>query len=571
MKQMLIETRQKAEQLMQEALSIWRQSDQADYLEDIEKDPVFSLLMMALAYQSNEVDSEIERLKQDVLEDFARLLVPYEKGHAMPATALVKVQLQDNIPEMTMGETTPFQLGVQHSFLPLLGTRVLNADVGSVVRLDGRRWKVILSFRHPVTDLSHFAFALTDCVFQDISVSVKGKALPLIKPWQYAELPFAPYFSPDALTYNLGQVCNLSNLPMDLFARQNVRLFCVDSHDARQILPGETESLELVFEFVGVPDGFAFSKASLILNPVVLVNAQIHEATLTQDHPIVRLAGGKNDAEQEDISSRAFLHLIRPLENQLFENIGLSVRGVAGDRFNQAGLVKLLNCLITKYRSDFYAFQQLKGEMTDQAVFQLENALSRLLQESDGDALRNLSGVYLMADRRGPAQKQEYSLSVKYLTTAGAAVNGLLNKSQSFSANGYFLSEAPIIGIPVPGTDEMEDAAGATGLLRYQLLTDDRIVTPADIKLFCKKELLLRYGVEDSVIKRLRVDRRLQHNDNGCGYELVAEITLQGTSFVKRNLPDKLPMAEILLQKMIEVRSANIYPVRVQISIDEEE
>ena len=107
MKQILFETRNRAQELLKRALEIWRQSDQADYLEDIEKDPVFSLLMMALAYQSNELDSEVERLKAEVLDDFAHMLLPYEMGHATPATAVVEAALLDSIPEMTLGESTP--------------------------------------------------------------------------------------------------------------------------------------------------------------------------------------------------------------------------------------------------------------------------------------------------------------------------------------------------------------------------------------------------------------------------------------------------------------------------------
>jgi len=62
MKQTIFETRQRANDLLKEAIAIWRQSDQSNRLEGIEDDPVFSLLMMALAYQANEADSEIEHL-----------------------------------------------------------------------------------------------------------------------------------------------------------------------------------------------------------------------------------------------------------------------------------------------------------------------------------------------------------------------------------------------------------------------------------------------------------------------------------------------------------------------------
>lgn len=572
MKQMIIETRQKAEELQKEALAIWRQSDRADFLEDIDKDPVFSLLMMALAYQSNEVDGEIERLKSEVLEDFARQLAPYEMGHATPATTVVSTGLMGNVPELTLGEECVFLLDGEHPFLPLLETRVLNASVQSVTRLDGRRWKVTLSFKHPVSDLSHFAFAVDSALFGDLKVTVKGKGVQLIKPWQYSELPLAPYFSIDSLTYNQGQVQTLSMLPMDLFARQNLRLFCIDRYNPQELLSGETETLDMIFEFFGVQEDFQFDASKLVLNPVILVNAQIHEATLSSGSPVVRLSGGSSDAEEKNLSARQFMHLIRPLDSQLFENMAVEVRGVAGDRFNQGSLLKLLNSIITKYRSDYYAFQHLKSGTADNMVHQLETALNYLNDELKRDVMRSVSGVYLMPRNHSNLQKREFSLSVRYLTTAGASINGLLGQGATFAApSGFDSSQTRTVSRPVPGTDEIQDQAVMGSILRYQLLTSDRIVTMADIKLFCKKELLMRYGIADELIRKLRVSRRVMYEGAGCGYEIRVDISLTGNAFVRRNFQEKKAMAETLLQRMIEVRSTNIYPVKVEITIEEEQ
>ena len=557
MKQMLFETRNKAEDLLKQALDIWRQSDQADYLEGIEKDPVFSLLMMALAYQSNELDSELERLKQDVLEDFSRMLVPYEMAHATPATAIVQTSLMDEVPEMTLGENSWFRLTDKDSFLPLLQTRVLNAKVKSVTRLDGRRWKVTLGFRHPVTDLSKFAFVIKGLPFRDLSISIKGRALPLVKPWDYSELPFAPYFAPDSLCYNYGQMFNPSNLPMDLFARQNIRLFCIRKHNPQDFIAAEAENLDLVFEFYGIPENFIFDKDAIFLNPVILVNVQLQEAALSAATPMVRLSGGQ------------FLHLVRPLENQIFNHTELEVRGVAGDRFNQGSLMKLVNSIITKYRSDFYAFQSLKGTVTDNAVHQMENALSKLQEQGMADTLSNITGVYLMP--RSASISKDFSLNVKYLTTSGAAINAILGQVEDLSAPSGFLPGVKSIAVPIPGTDEIQDKASLDQIMRYYMVTGDRVVTPADIKFFCQKELMLRYGIGNNLVKDISVHRTLQQDSKGCGYEIAVQITLLGNSFVKRSLTEQLPVAEILLQKMMEVRSTNIYPIRVNINIEEQQ
>ena len=67
MKQTLFATRQRAEELLREVVSIWRQSNQSEQLEGMENDPVFSLLINALSYKANEIENEIERLQEEVL------------------------------------------------------------------------------------------------------------------------------------------------------------------------------------------------------------------------------------------------------------------------------------------------------------------------------------------------------------------------------------------------------------------------------------------------------------------------------------------------------------------------
>ena len=143
MEQTAFDTRQRAAELLQEAAAIWRQSAHSDQLEGLERDPIFSLLITALAYQANETDSDIERLKQDVIEEYTRLLTPYEAGRPIPATAVVEAALQHDVAEMELTEQTAFFLeDTKYQFIPLLRQRVINASVANLVRLDGRRWKV---------------------------------------------------------------------------------------------------------------------------------------------------------------------------------------------------------------------------------------------------------------------------------------------------------------------------------------------------------------------------------------------------------------------------------------------
>ena len=569
MKQAIFETHQRAAELLKEATQIWRQSDQSDYLEGLENDPVISLMMMAIAYQGNEIDSEIERLKEETLDELARSLAPYEIGHATPASMVIQTALQADVSELEADEKTLFSWASNYPFMPLFKTRLLNTTVASVVRVDGRRWKVTLEFAHPVKDLGGFTFAIDDLDFRDLTVTIGKHPLPLIKPWDYSEWPYTDCFAPQSVLFNSQQVCNLSMLPMDLFARHQTRLFCVDRYYASQMTDLDAERLELIFEFTGITDKFLFDKSHIMLNAMVLVNAQLHEATLTSQKPFERIAG-YNEASGSDSMNNQFLHLLQPSDAQIFGNSELEVRRVDADRFNQSSLMKLLQCILNRYHTDFYAFQNLKGLTTDKLLYNLQEAIKALMEAGSDDAQHNVPGAYLLLKNKTLMRNKDFSMSVKYLTTAGAAINQELNGTDRLSTpSGLDDNATRVLKQPIPGSDEISNDADIHSMLRYYMLTNDRLVTPADIKLFCHKELQIRYGLSDNMIRQLRVSRRQTNDRRDCGYELLVDITLTSHSFVTRTFADNLSSAEMLMQKMIEVRTTGIYPVSVSIRIEE--
>ena len=551
---------------MREAINIWRQSDMNDFLEGLETDPVLSLMLTALAYQMNETIGDMEMLKSEVLEEYAHLLTPYEVGHAVPATAVIETALQESIPEMDLTPQSEFTLsGTNHVFIPVLHSRVINAKVRSIVRIDGRRWKVSLQFKSPVSEISGLCFAVRNVYFQDVKVTIKGTPVPLVKPWDYADLPLSSCFGLDTILYNRSLTYQAQASCLDLFARQNVRIFCVKRHAAGKLFPAESETVDLVFEFAGISDKFQFDKESFSLNTVLLANAQLNSVTLSPASPLARVAGYDNG---DNLASQQFLHAIRPSEEQIYGNSLIEVRRVAADRFNQGQLVRLLHALIAKYHSDYYAFQDLKGISGDKTIQALQEILSRLLDAAQKDKLRQLPGVYIMLRETTAIRSGNGSVEINYLTTSGANVNTSLNASSTFSVpTGFSSGDTRQIAPPVPGSDEIREESALASLSRYYVATCDRIVTPADIKVFCYNELLSRYGIVRDMVSDISVSRRQQMDLHDCGYEIVVEILLADNSFVKRSFADKIPQVEVLLQKMIEVRSTNIYPILVSINI----
>ena len=270
MRQNIFNTRQRAEEIIKEAVAIWQHSFNSEQLEGIEQDPVFSLFLTALAYQANEIDNEVEQLQEEILDELTRLLIPYEKTHPLPATALVEVQLDDRIPELLLDHRSDFALSnTGFTFIPLLKTRVINSNILSVVRLDNRRWKVCLQFKETTKHLSGMTFLVGNPHFHDLKLFANGVMLPLIKPWDYTDLPLNECFSLNNMLYSKSLTYQACNTWFDLFAQQNARLFYIDTYKGNDV---PFDKLDLIFEFIGIDDQFTFDKEQLLLNATILAN-----------------------------------------------------------------------------------------------------------------------------------------------------------------------------------------------------------------------------------------------------------------------------------------------------------
>ena len=512
-------------------------------------------------------------MKGDVLEEFSKMLTPYEIGHAIPATAVIQATLQSGIPSMELTPEHVFTLtDTEARFIPLLKTHVFNATIRSIVRMDGRRWKVSLKFDSPITDLSGLSFVVKNRSFKDLKVTIKGQILPIVSPWEFSELPLSPCFDIDTVLYNGSQTVNASVSCLDLFARQNVRMYCVKNHLHNKTLPAEIENIDMVFEFSGIKDDFVFDKDNLILNSIILVNAEVHTADLSSSTPIVRVAGFQSIGTEVDSTSQQFLHMLRPSTDQIFGQFPIEVRKMSADRFNQGRLVVLLNTLISRYYTDFYAFQSLREEANDKVIYSLIETLTRMRDAARANAEERIPGVYLMLNPRAADFRNDISLSVSYVTTLGSAINGQLSDSSTFQPPaGFNNTSVRLIATPVPGSDEVRDQLEEASLSRYYMITNDRLVTPADMKLFCYMELMTRYGITRQMVKSITVSHRQQQDRLQAGYEILVEILLNENTFIRRGFEEKIPQAETLMQAMMSVRSTNIYPIQVTITIDKSE
>jgi hypothetical protein len=561
MRQKLFATGQMAKDLQKEAMAIYRQSNNEEYFEGMENDPVISLLMTALAYQEYAADNELSRLKSEVFEDFSRMLIPYDLCHANPASVLVKTSTDDGVNTVQLHAGMSFSLSENRfNFMPLLESTVYNANVTSVVRLDARRWKVSLNFKEEISSLDGFSFLVDNLNFKDLNITINGNQIPLVKPWDYANLPLSSCFSIDTMLYNNTLAYDASNTWFDLFAQQNKRMFIVGKTE--KFFTRAADNVELVFEFMGLNEDFTFDKSQLHINTVLLVNTTLRNATISVNNPIVRIAEGEGDAPEK------LLHLMRPSSEQMYKNISFTLRRSAMERFNMDSLLKLLHCLIDKYSTDYYAFMQidrLKNGMEVNRLYQWLISLTKYLEES---SMPMSSGVYLLLKKGKEAIMEDESLTLQYLTTQGATVNSYLSTNSTFNAPvGLSNKRTSVVAEPVMGVDEAVGVDVQNSISRYYMVTGNRLVTPADIKIFCYNELLRRYNIDSSIVQSILVKNSILSERGHCGFQTIVEIEIADDIFVRRSLMNQLPQVELLLQKMIEVRSCSPYPVQVKISI----
>ena len=558
MRQNIFNTRQRAEEIIKEAVAIWQRGFNSEQLEGIEQDPVFALFLTALAYQANEIDNEIEQLQEEILDELTRLLIPYEKTHPLPATALVEARLDDRIPELTLDQRCGFILpDTDYTFIPILKTRAINAEIQSVVRIDNRRWKVGLKLKGAVKQLSGMTFLVGNPHFHDLKLYANGAMLPLVKPWDYSDLPLNECFSIDNMVYNKSLTYQASNTWFDLFAQQNARLFYIDSHKGSD---RPFDRLELTFEFIGIDEQFTFDKEQLSLNATILANVAQRSVTLSAAAPIARLSSEGNKQQ--------FLHLIAPDDNQLYPEVPVEIRRVATDRFNAERLARLASTLVSRFASDYYAFQKIEALREGRVMEQFYNLLKKISEGLSRSSSEWASSLYLLLRNDRGFHPKEMSLRVNYLTTDGSAVNAGLNAKSTFAplANNYIQS-VRLLASPMPGYDEIRNKNAQDNLARYYMITNDRIVTPADIKILCYNELERRFGITSEMVASIKVRQAQKAERHHYGFETQVYISLTDNAYIKRDFVDKIPMTELILQKMIEVRSTNVFPVNVNIEV----
>ncbi len=562
MKQQLFATRYKSDALIKEIVEIWRQGNQKENLEGVEQDPIFKLLVTALAYRTNEIENNIELMKDEVLGDLVRRLTPQTLCRATPAATIITTSILGDFGERYLTSSSRFTLsGTPHIFVPILDTLIINGGVESVSRVDGRNWRVRIATKDPLTTLRGLSFLLDVEPFTELSITFEGKELTLINPWDYANLPLSKSLSRERMLYNREELFVAENLWFDLFAKLGAKLFYLGYMDESQFNLANREYLDLGFEFKGIDDKFEFTSQSLKINAVPIANITESWVDISTTNPMVRVGtGDSGDVRQE------FLGLLSP-EVGSNDYLGMiSLREVGADRFNENSLLNLARNLYDRFSSDYYAFQHVTklrdGARMQQLYSNLESIYRDIVDKVNIDR-----GIYISLNRASYEELDGRSLRVRYITTSGVQLNDLLNSSSVFIASkSLSLALSTSVVDPLKGEASVDGESAQKAMVKYSVITQDRLVTPADIKAFCLKELAVMYGVGSESINSIMVAPKLVCDNRETRYVMKVDISILGSLYIKRTLKS-VEYIESRLSRMIAVRSVGIYQFDVSIVI----
>lgn len=580
-------TKQSGKELLQKAIKHWqsdglwdgenRSAGRGDSAirdtENMEKDPVINLFMTALAYQTNLLKDKVSALKSDLMDEFVRRTVPYHLTRPVPALTVFQAKLAaedmdsyliTDADVITLEKRNKTKLRFKEvdkfAFIPLFRTRILNVQNIEVQRKGGNILSMTIVGKNNFEDLSGLSFYFPRVKPESLDVSVNGVELPVCSIRDFDRLPLCSAFDTVHSVFNRSLLYGTPESWADSVSSLTNSLFYIGDSDF--VPNGRELNLQLCLK---MDSEVALGSQDVLVNCVPIVNVEKCSTSLSQDEPIKRLAGEKTvGAGSQTARHKSFLNLLAPSENEYDWN-QISLRRFGAERFHVGELVAQTNSLIHRYSTDFHAFR----EFADTAFDDKMNLLRTQLKEIDQIVSKDKgphSGVYVMLNK---SRKQELfnnnqRIGVSYLLTDGARGNDIAPGENVIAALPavFDVKESSILMSSYGGKDEIIDSEDLRMLSMYYNHTGDRLVTRADVRSYCFKELVTCYHIQRDQIAG--IDFCSSMGDRGCEMNVTIKIIPQQNQEDMDSFIEKIAFE---LQKKIHTRTSDfiLYKVRMVI------
>jgi len=528
----------------------WKKEGHAAFV-NMENDPVIDLLIKALSYQAFYIQKNIDQYKGNVLEEFRDRIIPANLIKPIPAFSIVETKITktpyEAIGEKTVNETCVLEFK-KVKFVPLLETKIINAELKNV-NTRGQNVHVELQFAAPCKNLSGLSFYIDTPEPIDIeTIRYDGYELPVIKPSQYNELPFTKWFNNAHLFLNQNYyLFGTYDYWQEIFLSNTAQLFYIGQYDTNKIPINDQTNIELKI----VLNSYTNINDKIKINCIPVVNAEKKETKLNNRNPVGKLSpdtGGE------------FLNLLYDKEND--ENMknyinSFLVRQYGVERYNPEQLLEQMREILYRYASDYYAFlsiDDLKNSDKLKSMQEVIDDISGFVRKFENDSLKNQ--YYAVLKKNEPEIKD---IHLEYLSTSGESANGIKKGEKATRVPIYLDKNKTTLLLDTKGgRNSIKDESQKESMAKYYFQTKDRLITPADIRIFIKTFYYDENSKLGDFIDNITIKRESE--------TIAVVIDLKKDSPLK-NKVQSLENLEKILQNKITLRSSGVMSYQVKIRL----
>ena len=518
----------------------WESNNPNSPFYGLDRDPLVTLLITAMAYQELQIENDIESFRSGMVSELEDTMLPYHLTKANPAITMMSVaKAKGNTSRCIVSENSVFTLQKENfmeriscNFRPLFESNIIGATITSIAPTVNGKWKLTLEVEDEKTTLGGVGFFFRNLDFDEIKMTVGDKDVELINPWEYDRFPMNPDFSFWNLVFNKSLAFGTNEQWFDLWAEQPLQYYMADPYNP---IVMEHGTFELIIDFIGLKNKEVLLD-NVFINSFPVVNVNKRVFSLSPSEPIVKIA---NDNDY-------FMNLIGDYDT-VEEADKFILRRYGCERFGLSELLRLADTLQKKSNTDFYAYQEISALQDGDKMRKLKILLKDITSHISKEETPK-TGVYALLKENATV---DVAIPLKALYTDGAKGNDFEPGASVLAApNDFDLSGCQVLTRSSGGLDEVINEEEKRMLSQYYALTNDKLVTRSDLKSFCVKEL---YKYDIGGVSRVEIAT------DPDGTRTVVAFVSQPSSDLD------LDSIQQRIQRLIEVHSTGLMPVKVML------
>lgn len=495
-------------EVIDNAIALWKDGNHhANGFKDMENDPVVNLLLKALAYQSYQIQKNIEDYEENTLRNLRDRIIPHHLTQPTPSFSIVQAQLKkDTEAEIIVDDNYNFEfkknVKEKYNFVPLLTTKIIDAELSSSFEhYNTDTIFCTLKLNQKIKNLSGISLYFdTDEPIEIVKIVERNRnvEIPIIKPNQYNELPFTECFNNNHwfLSENF-HLFGTYDYWQEFFLTNTTNLYYIDNYNSNEIYFDDPLNVEL--EII-LKTPVNAENLQVKINCIPVVQVEKNEIILEKNYPIKELVGKQNKDSE-------FLNLLCNFNETGIEEYTnkFMIRQFGVERYNPKMLLAQLLEIERRYTSDYYAFQDIgindfTIDKKDNTVKTLQDVIREVIKKISDKQKEDIGNLIEKGNNYYAVLRKEIqeSVFINYLTTSGELANGI-KKEEKAKTSPIF--DAKLLLDTQDGKNAIIDEAQKEDIAKYYFQSKDKLVTIADIRAFCYKEL------EQKNIEKINIEK----------------------------------------------------------------